>query len=199
MHFTIIPFAADLALPLGPYSHISCRLYVTIHCFVFEKFIAISCYFTFASTRNIWLSAVWLSATPIISGNFQTHARRAHLSSDLILYACSNIHISEYRLVPLSADISRPPYAADSRTFFVGWSVKLTSYFLSLTVIICTARAIKRVFCDNWIYYSILYLQILWQNGLSAIRLSTCEGTATCNLILFERGGRWGDLNQVML
>ena len=127
MHFTIIPFAAALALPLGPYSHVSCRLYVTIHCSVFEKFIAISCYFTFASTRNIWLSAVWLSATPIISGNFQTHARRAHLSSDLILYACSNIHLSGSRHVQLTADILRPRHPANNQTLVIICSSKCTS------------------------------------------------------------------------
>ena len=52
-------------------------------------------------------------------GVFQIPAGRAHLSLSLILCACSNIHLSDYRRVQLSADILRPPYPADNQTFSV--------------------------------------------------------------------------------
>ena len=41
-----------------------------------------------------------LSATPIIGGDFQTPARRAHLSSSLILCTCS-LQLSDNRLIQL--------------------------------------------------------------------------------------------------
>ena len=46
-------------------------------------------------------------------------ARRAHLSLSLMLCACSNIHLSEYRRVQFSVDILRrrtPPIIGHSRT-----------------------------------------------------------------------------------
>ena len=46
----------------------------------------------------------------IIDGDIQTPSRRVHLSSSLIFSTCSNIHLSDYQRVHLSADIPRPPY-----------------------------------------------------------------------------------------
>ena len=66
------------------------------------------------STKNIIrLLADRLSETPIIGCHFQTPVRRAHLTSVfklniIVLCACSNIHLSDYRRVQLLVDFSDP-------------------------------------------------------------------------------------------